>query len=92
MYKSLSCGCVVEIELKGYGQTWAGVEIEYCPIHAAAPDLLEALEKIANYAAPDDYDRGGWVVAMETMQQLAAAAITLVKKPDDVVDGTLEKG
>ncbi len=42
MYKALLCGCVVDIELTGWNETWTGVDIEYCSKHAAADALLEA--------------------------------------------------
>ncbi len=54
MNKPLPCGCIVEVELTGYGQVWSGVDIEYCPKHAAVDDILEALgELLAITDRPD---------------------------------------
>jgi len=74
-----NCGCEAYFDMRYPEKS----EIRYCPKHAATDDLLEVLEKIANYTTPDDHDRVGWVVAMETMQQLAAAAIALATKIED---------
>ncbi len=39
----VDCGCNVYVWKDG-----SGAEIEYCPMHEAAPALVEALELIAN--------------------------------------------
>lgn len=59
------CGCkviikdelqpVYRIQCVGYPERW----IEYCPLHASASQMLEALKKIAenDYPRPDDICR-----------------------------------
>ena len=43
---SLPCGCVVVLERMTLGVFVQG--IEQCPLHAAAPDLFVACERVAN--------------------------------------------
>jgi hypothetical protein len=43
------CGCIAKVYADG-----SGVDIGFCPMHAAAPELLEALKEIADrYALLD---------------------------------------
>lgn len=42
-----ACGCSVNVQASGNRGGWVAT-VRYCPLHAAAPDLLAALERIAN--------------------------------------------
>ncbi len=80
MYKSLPCGCAVDIELTGCNETWTGVDIEYCSKHAAAPDLLEALEAMMRWIGPPPTDKysydstreDAWNKARDALDQATA--------------------
>jgi hypothetical protein len=66
------CGCyyqvaVLKFPLKG--------RIVYCPTHAAAPDLLAALEEFATMAEQNNYH------AMDMALDRARAAIAKAKEP-----------
>lgn len=61
----LPCGCVVRMMPAG-GRDWlpAGNGVDACPMHAAAPDMLEALESIIRNAG---YESGK---ALPTLREL----------------------
>lgn len=43
-YTLVDCGCETTVYSDG-----SGVEIHYCPLHQAAPDLLEAINTILGW-------------------------------------------
>lgn len=49
----LPCGCgvkaIVGLNVEGTRTEYHHSHVSYCPLHAAAPDLADALEEIANH-------------------------------------------
>jgi len=53
----IDCGCNVYVWKDG-----SGAEVEYCPMHKAAPELLEALKDLDTRIMPEErkYDEWGY--------------------------------
>ena len=68
------CDCRYE-PILGPNYEWVGGNIIYCPRHAAAPELYEALKTIAHYPVLSKYPPIKW--ALDDMRQIARAALAL---------------
>ena len=67
-HHELPCGCVFEW-LRGTGDQAAG--FTYCPMHKAAPQMLRALEKLAEDARAYPYDPLG---SLDHLDEIIAQA------------------
>ena len=74
------CGCRAGADREGF------CEIDHCPLHAAAPEMLRALERIARHGvimgSKDDY-RQGQLDVLESVHAIAKTALTLAQKTEE---------
>ena len=73
MIEELECGCAIDADFAGYGASsdmtnYKNWRVVYCPKHAAAPDLFEALE-----------DAFAWIEATVNSDDYYAPAIERVR-------------
>ena len=74
--KALSCGCTIVVT------DWVG-RVDYCPKHKAAPDMYEALNKIAKCSGAFSLDRlKGMMEAEERIDYMAALANQALAKAE----------
>lgn len=67
------CGCVARVHPDG-----SGIEIDYCDLHEAAPDLLAALQDmLATHTARN-------VCGLERLTQVHQAARAAIAKADPI--------
>jgi len=75
------CGCVAKMPVGGQG--YAGIiesPITYCPMHAAAPQLQAALEKISLGEGRFHRDRLQHAInCIEDMREIAKQALAAAK-------------
>ncbi len=88
--RTLDCGCglrtVADSPIGHVGTPTLGCDIVYCPVHAAAPELLEALKKVMENN-PYHNTRVGLAEAWEEIQDVAQAAIDQAKEVMHVGQG-----
>ena len=77
---NIPCGCLIEYEGDHHHQDYS---INWCPLHDAAPDLLEALKArnayrhgLKNPFGHDCFFCGGCITRMHTMEENAFAKAT----------------
>lgn len=68
-----SCACHVRGDFK----------IVYCPLHAAAPDLLNALNQAAKLAHKNTRNHSYWLSFRECKQTTCAKAAKAIKKTEN---------
>lgn len=69
--RHFDCGCKVVV----IGEL-TNVEIKYCPKHQAAPELLEALEELAEFDEMGGNGKDHWVLINNAKQVIAEAKFT----------------
>ena len=67
-YWVFECGCKV-----------SAMRLEYCPIHAAAPKLLEALEDIVNECTQEFQSRGAWTAPSNAALEAAIEVLRVAR-------------
>ena len=78
-----NCGCTLVVESGMYLIKSGNVfEIRYCPVHAAAFEMREALEIIADpdFISNSNRHIGYWVRTIKGFQMLACKSLALCKE------------
>ena len=82
MYGTMKCGCVASVDLVGWALMARNWEIYYCPRHAAADEMYEALKSrhsydVNQYWKRPKYPRRFWVRYRRLIHGKERAALAL---------------
>lgn len=78
------CDCTVTpLPPRSLNQTTFQMRIDLCPLHAAAPELLNALNQAAKLAHKNTRNHSSWLSFRECKQTTCMKATEAIKKAEE---------